>query len=90
MPSKGNPVLHTRVSPDLLAEIEAQLASLRAYGRKPHRDLFGKKFDVDWDIARFVRQAIKEKLAKMKRSRARRRSRALDRHENPSREGQTV
>lgn len=58
MPSKGNPVVHTRLSRELYAAIEEQIARCRINGR-----------DGPKDPAEFLRRAAREKLAKMRRSR---------------------
>lgn len=58
--SKGNPILKSRLPRSLLAELEALLReshSTRALG--------------PWDVSQFLRDAIREKIAKRERGRRR-------------------
>jgi uncharacterized protein YifN (PemK superfamily) len=58
MPSKGNPVIHTRISHELHAEMMDQIQLSNMTRR-----------ESPWTVAEWVEQAIAEKIAKMKRSR---------------------
>lgn len=62
MPTKGSPIIQVRIPAELLAEIDAQIASLRCWS--PRRR---------WHRSALVVAAIREKLQKMARSRRTRR-----------------
>lgn len=62
--SKGRPIIHTRLDPLTLIEMDEQIESLMNNEKKKHAK--------EWHRAEFVRAAIAEKLAKMKRSRGER------------------
>lgn len=59
--SKGNPQIGTRISKEFMDWVEKQLVSLNYHQ--------SRKNDEPWDVARFIRAAIVEKLKKMQRSR---------------------
>jgi hypothetical protein len=59
--SKGNPQIGTRITPEFMAWVEKQVESLNYHQ--------SRRNDEPWDVARFIRAAIIEKLKKMKRSR---------------------
>lgn len=59
--AKGNPQLATRITPEFLAWVEKQIESLNYHQ--------SRRNDEPWDMARFIRAAIVEKLKKMQRSR---------------------
>jgi Arc/MetJ-type ribon-helix-helix transcriptional regulator len=56
--SKGNPIVKTRVSADMLAEMEERVASHNAHAK----DL--------WTVSDFIRDCIRERLSKRARRRA--------------------
>lgn len=58
MPSRGNPKILVRVTPDLLNQIRDAIASNNAF-----------RADEPYDLSEWVRQAIRERLDKLKRSR---------------------
>lgn len=58
MSSKGTPRTTVRIATELMARVEAQIASLLIHSPRG-----------DWTTGEFIRVAIEEKLAKMIRSR---------------------
>jgi len=58
MPSKGNPIIKTRVNAELEQEVETTIRR-----RNLHSD------NEPWDTSAFIRAAIKEKIQHMERSR---------------------
>ncbi len=59
--SKGNPQIGTRITPEFMAWVEVQVNSLNNHQSKRNNEM--------WDVARFIRVAVVEKLKKMKRCR---------------------
>ena len=78
MPSKGNPVVKTRVTTELEREVEVTINR-----RNLHSD------NEPWDVSEFIRSAIREKIAHMERSRNKGRKRT-DKKEKTARTQQTV
>ncbi len=58
MSSAGTPRYTVRIDDELMMWVQAQLASLGLHSPRG-----------DWDVSEFIRTAVAEKLAKMKRSR---------------------
>lgn len=63
MSSAGTPRYTVRIEDELMLWVHAQLASLSVHSPRG-----------DWDVSEFIRTALQEKLAKMKRSREKRRA----------------
>ena len=57
MPSKGTPQVTVRIATELMDRVQRQLDSLHIYSPKG-----------DWTVVEFLRRAVEEKLAKMRRS----------------------
>lgn len=57
--SKGSPITLVRLPTDLIAEIELTIARRNVHTRRE-----------PWDTSKFIRDAIREKIRKMERSRA--------------------
>jgi len=66
--SKGNPRVTIRIDPALLSALEAELASQRQYG-----------VIHDWDVSGFIIAAIREKIQRRVKSRAKRNPTAAQR-----------
>jgi len=78
MPSKGNPIVKTRVTTDLEREVEITINR-----RNLHSD------NEPWDVSEFIRSAIREKIAHMERSRNKGRKRT-DKKETRARTQKTM
>lgn len=65
MSYKGTPITTVRIATELMQRIEAQIESLRLHSPRG-----------DWSVTEFIRKALEEKLAKMRRSRTKKRYRS--------------